>query len=92
MFLRTQGPFREGTPCYNSLPDSGGQITSHSQIQESFLRLGGHTNLKKTLFIDSVFFRGFLVSKKGGGSAQGMVVTGVWSLKRNYSLIKEDIL
>ena len=41
------------------------------QFWESFLRPGGHTNLKKTAFVDTVFFSWFLASKKEGGSRAG---------------------
>ena len=62
------------------------------QFWESFLRPGGHTNLKKTAFVDTVFFSIFPVSKRRGGAEQRMGRTGVWSLKRSYSLIIEVIL
>ena len=58
---------------------------------ESFLRPGGHTNHSKNDFMTVFFLSGFLVSKKGGGAEQRMGRTGVWSLKRSYSLIKEEI-
>ena len=62
------------------------------QFLESFWRPGDTQISKKQLLLTlffSVVFRG---RKRGGGAEQGMVWTGVWSLKRSYSLIEEVIL
>ena len=37
-------------------------------LSEAFWRPGGHRSLKKTLFVDALFFSRFLVSKGGGWS------------------------
>ena len=53
---------------------------------------GDTQSSRKQILLARFFLLVFGCRKREGGSARGMVVTGVWSLKRNYSLIKAVIL
>ena len=53
----------------------------------------GDTQISKKQFLLTLFFSVvFGCRKREGGAEPGIVVTGVWSLKRDYSLIKEVLL
>ena len=62
------------------------------QFLESFGK-PGDTKIGQKQFLLTLFFSVvFRCRKRGGGAEQRMVWTGVWSLKRSYSLIEEVIL